>query len=286
MWNPHRSEKQAMRLGELGLVFWLVLALASDSRGEGEAELDYDGFREFVVEPGEVEPAAARLRECFDALVDRMVWEGGDGSTPGAVVESSPSARAIIAMGPRCFLLVWDKVLHDDPTFWTHIVCRILKVRREETRAYWEGRVVPPPQMMSDIEWVREQIRGGHTRAATRFRGLSEQWSVEKGQGSPELWTDVAVLDEEKGTLRSERKYTGAGQVYREIEKLGVLVLPALIEDLRTGRYDFLPLIGKLTDGKAPTTSATAEDAARKCIEWWDKNKADWIVELPEEGSQ
>ena len=62
-----------------------------------------------------------------------------------------------------------------------------------------------------------------------------------------------------------------------EMTDLGIPALPFMIERVKQGEIDFIPLISKLTDTKLAETATTEQ-----CLAWWEANKQKWLIPFPE----
>lgn len=110
----------------------------------------------------------------------------------------------------------------------------------------------PDPPMARDVclRWWR----GGRRETPERFAKLYAEWK----------------------TLKSEGKEDEAQQKYQRIKDLGIDALPLIVEQLRAGNMDLMPVMSYLTDGQCPTTDR------QQCVQWWDANRDKWTLPLPE----
>ena len=244
----------------------LLLVVLARTAAAGEAALD-----------------AAEIAR-FETMADRMsLGELLAYSCPSETVRHSKTAGEIIALGPRWFPLVWEGALKEPGGGgeWTEIGRRMLKVPfgGSNTPKFYNSFRAPPRQpAMSGRNRLLSRLLAGYDGAAKEFREVAAEWYALKEQGPLELWTDTTVFDDEDKELETKRRRTALGEVYRKIENLGIFVLPALIEEVKAGRYDFFPVIRYLTDGKAPR--GWGARAGKVCVEWWEENKTDWLVDL------
>ena len=194
------------------------------------------------------------------------------------VISENPAYMKMIALGPRCLPFLMAKLDQGVPSAYNLIVVaeKILKVR-------------PPkdPKMAlkgGEERWLKKKLEKGYQEADARFRKLQAQWAAEKARSKDHvLWRDVTVLDNESKVLKVRREYTPLGKVYRDIQSLGLFVLPSLMEGLAAGRCtDFLPIVRFLTNGRAPIHAASPIPDAKRCVEWWKKHKDEWTVAVLE----
>ena len=67
-----------------------------------------------------------------------------------------------------------------------------------------------------------------------------------------------------------------AAAALADLEGIGVLVLPQMVEKVAAGSLELVPVISRLTDG-----AVKADATAQQVLAWWAKDKAKWT--LPEE---
>ena len=76
--------------------------------------------------------------------------------------------------------------------------------------------------------------------------------------------------------FKNNHKEKDAKDKLNEIYDLGIGALPMIMEIVRQGDTELIPIISKLTDDKIKS-SATASE----CLSWWEKNKDDWLIPFP-----
>lgn len=209
---------------------------------------------------------------------ERLYLESGKthslSSIRETVISENPAYMKMIALGPRCLPFLMAKVDQGVPSAYDLIGVaeKILKVR-------------PPkdPKMAikgGEQRWLKRKLEKGYQEAEARFRKLQAAWAAAKARSKDHvLWRDVTVLDQEFKVLKVRREYTPLGKVYRDIQSLGLFVLPSLMEGLAAGRHtDFLPIVRFLTNGRAPIHGASPPVETKRCDEWWKKHKDEWTV--------
>jgi hypothetical protein len=78
--------------------------------------------------------------------------------------------------------------------------------------------------------------------------------------------------------LQSEEPDANAYVVYSlKIDRLGIPVLPLLIEKIRDGKTELIGAVRSLTDEEFPS-NATKE----QCLDWWERNRQRWTVPFEE----
>jgi len=222
-------------------------------------------------------PEQLSVKDRFEALC-RLASEEPPSfsSDPAHYISGSPARQAMVALGPRSLPYVMERIRNDDTHKWAfvYVAAAILKIE-------------PGAAVTGSSSRLQRHIEGklvsGYQEAEEQFPRLNREWLKEKGQQeTPELWRDIATLDAEFKVLQTRRELTPAGKAYSQIEGLGIFVLPSLMRELEKGNYDFLPIIGSLTDGKAPVRRGKAQQSARACIAWWAENKDQWTIDASE----
>lgn len=108
-------------------------------------------------------------------------------------------------------------------------------------------------------EWPQDRL--GDERTAAE---MYVQWWKEDRFKTGEQFT---VLYDKWKSLKKENKDEEAEQIYQRIVRLGIPVLPYLI-DIVEQEAAFISAISRLSDG------ALAQEAtASECKKWWEKNK-------------
>ncbi|HUT28528.1 MAG TPA: HEAT repeat domain-containing protein [Sedimentisphaerales bacterium] len=97
----------------------------------------------------------------------------------------------------------------------------------------------------------------GERRAREHFEDKYGKWKIEK-KAHPHL----------KGIDDRDKK---------KMLKHGVATLPFMIEQVRQGETDLIPLISELVGGKIPVNATP-----QQCLEWWDNNKHKWTIPFDE----
>lgn len=247
-----------------GLVAFVVIVLMAPSGRSAPARAQPPHVR------------TATLKERFQAARRKAKAFGPSySSDPRAVLSENPGFQEMIALGPACIPHVMEAIRgkEDDSYNLMWVAAEILKAP-------------PPPQATGTsaafLEWLEGKTKKGHEEAKTEFAALRKAWAETKARAdTPTLWRDVTTLDPEFRVLRTKRTLTPLGEVYTKIQGLGVFVLPLLVEELRNGEYDFLPIIVHLTDGAARLHGGWPKDMAKSCLAWWAEHRSAWIVASP-----
>jgi len=103
-------------------------------------------------------------------------------------------------------------------------------------------------------QFWQQWLTVGENRAREHFENEYDKWKIEKKTRPPH----------EKGIDDRDKK---------KMLKHGVAALPFMIQKVRQGESDLIPLISELVDGRIP------QDATQKqCLQWWDNNKDKWTI--------
>jgi len=221
-----------------------------------------------VREPAMLKKRIAELREQAKRTPS---WAS---TVPGVLAENQ-ALQDMIALGPPCLPYLLDAVKERgrDEYILLWVAAEILKVRPPRDVAGTAPRL---------REWLHAKVAGGVDEASKEFASLKSRWDKLKNQtGEPLLWYDRVLLDPEYKVLRQKRELTDLGKVYVEIQQLGVQALPALMDELRNGEYDFLPIVRDLTNGAAHHAAGNAEHMAKTALKWWAEHGDEWTVAAP-----
>ena len=208
----------------------------------------------------------AKLRERFEELC-RKSREAPPSysSSLTDVVAEDPALQDIISLGPACLPQLMAKIGEDDfDASLLYVATTILKIE--------------PDEFGSDSEWrehLEDRMKSGYEEAKKEFEKLRREWYAER-QRAPtlELWRDIVELDPEFKVLTTRRERTRLGEVYHRIPALGIFALPFLLDEIEKGRSDFIPIVGFLTDGKAPVVGGRVEEVTRNVLRWWKQHES------------
>ena len=219
---------------------------------------------------------SVKVKERFEILLERVSQENvSAASWPRQVVSETPAFQEMISLGPSCLPYLMESRRQTGLEFNLLVVAaEILKLPPESV----SGETVAVFRKS-----LESKMRNGYKEAEEKLPILMGKWSEAKRETDvPALWHDVTVLDPEFRILRTERQLTPLGEVYTEIQNLGIFVLPLLMREVKKGEYDFLPIIGFLTNGSAPLDGwGRADEAANACLQWWEEHRSEWIVDVP-----
>jgi len=126
---------------------------------------------------------------------------------------------------------------------------------------------------------------GGAARAKQQFDGAIAEWDRlrDTKSGRTILFSTDSMLYYEGFVTTLAPKETPAGKAYRELYELGAPVLPYLVERIETGDVQLVPAFQKITAGKfAPPDWQTREERIAGVKQWWEANRAHWLVPWPE----
>ena len=88
---------------------------------------------------------------------------------------------------------------------------------------------------------------------------------------------------EEYKQLKSRRDVKGAEEKLQKIQNLGYDGLPVMIEMVKSGEVDLIPVISRLTASeKRGDVNLPASARAEEVLQWWEKNKERFLVPVVE----
>jgi len=222
-----------------------------------------------MAEEGTVANDRASLEKECDALIQTAKGTLSLSSDSRRVISETPALQKLARMNPEAVPYMLENVGECPVLAW--VAQDILKVFPQATDDLLDSSTM--------TKWLSAKTRTGYEDARAAFPRLRNEWARTKERSQTmALWQDVTVLDTEWMCLRTKRELTALGEVYVEIQNLGVFVLPLLMEGLKHGEYDFLPMIGHLTNRQAPAGAGKPEESAELCLKWWAKNSARWKV--------
>ena len=77
-------------------------------------------------------------------------------------------------------------------------------------------------------------------------------------------------------SLKSQGKQDKSKEKLEEIRALGIASLPIIIEKVKQGDNELIPIVSKLTDGQVDPNANTSQ-----CVSWWQQNKEQWLIPFP-----
>jgi hypothetical protein len=118
-----------------------------------------------------------------------------------------------------------------------------------------------------------------------RFEKLCSEWKRLKVRQSLLSRHNRLYTDYSKTVRMSVYEVADLGNTYDAITSLGLGALPPMMDKLGAGDYDVLPFIAGITREEAASLDGhegTLEERARRCLEWWDRNKDRWTIPFPD----
>lgn len=112
------------------------------------------------------------------------------------------------------------------------------------------GKGGPPDSRKLWLRWWKE----GRKLTEQRFEKLYSEWKE----------------------LKKQNKDKQAREKYQRIIDLGIAVLPTMTQKVQEGDTGLISAISKLTDGEFSDKATAA-----KCLDWWEKNKENWLIPFP-----
>lgn len=163
-----------------------------------------------------------------------------------------PYYRNIVALGPQAIPWIIERRAADknDGMWWIGIAWHTI------------ARIQPNPGI---YPWADEKgtdwLKGGQKQANGRFESLYAKWKTANKQGNKQA---AAKLEE---TMRA----------------LGIAALPKLVEKVKQGDDDLLPMVADLTRNTADISGETPGKRRAAVSAWWDKDKGRWLVPFPDQ---
>ena len=215
----------------------------------------------------------AEMRERFEELYRKSRKAlPSYSSTLTGIVADNPALEDIISLGPECLPQLMAKIREDDfKAPLLYVAYSILKIKMVEFGTDSECR-----------EHLEDRMKSGYEEAEKAFEKLRKELFAERRRAPTlELWRDIVELDPEFKVLTTRRERTRLGEVYHRIQALGTFALPFLLNEIEKGHSDFLPIVGFLTNMKAPVVGGRVEEVARNVLRWWKQHDSEWL--LPKE---
>lgn len=75
--------------------------------------------------------------------------------------------------------------------------------------------------------------------------------------------------------LGKEREEDAKAEL-ENIRALGIAALPMIMEKVKQGDKELIPIISKLTDGQIEENASISQ-----CVAWWRDNKSKWLIPFP-----
>ena len=87
--------------------------------------------------------------------------------------------------------------------------------------------------------------------------------------------------------LKKDGKQAAAEKKLKTIRySLGIGALVPMMEKIKAGHEELLPLVKDLTDDEARIAGKTAQERIESCRQWWKENRGKWTIPFPDAGGQ
>jgi hypothetical protein len=127
------------------------------------------------------------------------------------------------------------------------------------------------------VTWWRS--RG---EAPARFRQAYAQWRRAKADGQSALQVEETVYDDRSKTLQTRQTRTELGQAYFAIRDLGIDAMPLIIETIKAGDYDLLPIFGDVGGLRLrPEHAGPLAEQAKDALHWWEVCREECLLPPP-----
>ncbi len=145
---------------------------------------------------------------------------------------------------------------------------------------------------LSMLTKVKFEAESENIKSATKgTKDPVAEWANQMAITLPELWSQwwrggpqftrarLEAKHSEWKAMKKENQLekSNANSKLSEMADLGIPAIPFMVEKVKQGETDFIPLISKLTNKKLAET-ATKE----QCLAWWEANKQKWLIPFPE----
>ncbi len=181
-------------------------------------------------------------------------------SIPSGTFYDNEPFRKIVALGVPSLPQIADKISEDR---------LLLEALHQITK--WEYHVVRTGDRPDAYRWTVEEFPQMSKKGGPPDR--LEVWNHWWKEGRFKTGERFAELYGKWQSLRAEKKDAEAEEAYQRIVKLGIPVLPYLVDNVER-HPELIVAISKLTDNALPASATVTE-----CKQWWDRNKAKY--ELP-----
>ena len=118
--------------------------------------------------------------------------------------------------------------------------------------------------------------------APKQFQQAYDRWKnlkAQLGEEYPVIKTVETVYVDASKSLSTRVTTTEFGRAYNALKDVGIDTLPLIVEKLKEGDYDLLPIFEELTDGEgARPGGGWPKDRAEFAVQWWEEHKQDWLV--------
>jgi hypothetical protein len=227
-------------------------------------ESRYGAWKEYIKQP------AVRVNSADSAYTDNKPFE------------------EIVELGIPALPYIVEKLEKDTSAHFLIYAMKRMTKKKFVLKKVGEGRYITDdfPGMVIEgsgnqrraklwIRWWKE----GRKQTPQLFRKLYSRWKQLGKNGEIELQSEVTVYKYETKTIQTNIRNTEAGEIYGAMRGLGIAALPYMMEKIKEGEYDVLPLVWELTDGAYLSVLEPAAQA-KVCLEWWSREKDKWV--LPE----
>ena len=221
-----------------------------------------------------VSPAQEDLSTEFEKRYGN--WKNPRGGHGISFSRRWPEFREIVQLGPRALPLLVRKMQEDPSAYGLASAVGMITKKR-----------IRPPAREADMRKIAELYvawwKEGRRHIRSEFEAEYSKWRAEREGGATILQVRLRVLSLETKKIETASTETLLGRSYERLRDMGIDILPLLVERFKAGDYDLLSLFGELTDGQGVTHVGSLEDRVRFALEWWEKNKKDWLLPPAEE---
>ena len=114
-----------------------------------------------------------------------------------------------------------------------------------------------------------------------RFEKEFKRWKEVNRERPMVLEVQQKIYDNQRKLILTETTKTELGRAYDRLREFGIDALPVIVEKIKAGEYDLLPLFGELTDGIGANYGGTLPERAEYVLSGLKGNGENWWYLLP-----
>jgi len=173
---------------------------------------------------------------------ERILWSSSSSSWVRRQIEI-PEFNRLVQLGPRAVPFLVETIEANDKGDWLlnkaveHIIRRKFG-DREDAVKWWKGRPA----------------------ALVEFDKAHAKWRLAKANGNLVLQTRERVWNDATKDIETRFRATEMGQAYESMRAFGIDALPTIVEKIKAGDHDLIPLFQELTGGVGIIVAKTSDN--------------------------
>jgi hypothetical protein len=199
----------------------------------------------------------ALFEEKYNAWKEYMT--SGSGRFMSTMGTSTPQFQEIIELGVPALPYIFEKMKDDSVMFF--VTEKIIKKKFHPIRTGEDP---------NNRRWSVEEFPGINNVEKIHWDKLWLRWWKEDANKTPQQFESL-YGDWKK--LKEEAKETEAKEKYQRMTDLGIFALPSMMEKIKHGNTELIPMVSELTEGKVDKNAKKSD-----CLAWWQKNKQKWLM--------